>query len=141
MKKSRLIRLSLLAVFLACMLFWHGCSVRYTKQFETLTLDIRANSPSWQRLLSGARLEQSVSEEHATKLLSENSSFVQTIEYLPEYSGIYLVTKQMFPSKEGVLISEAEIEPISRERNTGIEIEHLGSSENLLLYRLHYYWD
>lgn len=141
MKKSRFIRLSLLAVFLVCMLLWHGCSVRYTKQFETLTLDIRANSPSWQRLLSGAISEQSVSEEHAAKLLSENSSFVQTIEYLPEYPGIYLVIKQMFPSKEGVLISEAELEPISRERNTGIEIEYLGSSENLLLYRLHYYWD
>ena len=141
MKKSQLLRLSLLAVFLACMLLWHGCSVRYTKQFETLTIDILANSPSWQRLLSGAISEQSVSEEHATKLLSGNSSFVQTIEYLPEYPGIYLVIKQMFPSKEGVLISEAELEPISRERNTGIEIEYLGSSENLLLYRLHYYWD
>jgi len=141
MKKSRLIRLSLLAVFLACMLFWHGCSVRYTKRFETMTHHILANSSSWQRLLSDAMSEQSVSEEHATKLLSENSGFVQSIEYLPEYPGIYLVAKQMFPSKEGILISEAEIEPISLERNTGIEIEHLGSSENLLLYRLHYYWD
>ena len=141
MKKRRLIRLSLLAVFLVCMLFWYGCSVRYTKQFETLTLDILADSPSWQRILSGAMSERSVSEEHAMKLLSENHSFVQTIEYLPEYSGIYLVTKQIFPSKEGVLVSEVEIEPISRKRNTGIEIEHLGSSENLFFYRLHYYWD
>ena len=141
MKKSQLLRLSLLAVFLACMLFWYGCSVRYSKQFETLTIDILANSPSWKRLLSGAMSEQSISEEYAKKLLSENGSFVKTIEYKPEYSGIYLVTKHIFPSKEGFLISEAEIESIPYERNTGIEIEYLGSSENLLLYRLHYYWD
>lgn len=141
MKKSRLICLLLLAVLLVCIFFWHGCSVRYTKHFETLTFDILTNSQSWQSILSLAMLEQSVSEEYAMNLLSANSSFVETIEYLPEYLGVYLVTKQMFASKEGVLISETKIEPISRKRKTGIEIEHLGSSENLLLYRLHYYWD
>lgn len=141
MKKSRLICLSLIAVFLVCILFWHGYSAYYTKQFETLTRNLFVNSTSWERLLFDATSEQAVSEESAKKLLSENSDFVHEIEYIPEYSGIYLKTQWMFPNVEGILISEVEIEPIPFERNMGIEIEHLGSTENLYLYRLHYYWD
>ena len=85
--------------------------------------------------------EESISEEHARELLSENSIFVRAIEYEPEYSGIYLVTEWMFPSKEGILVSNLEIEYISMERNTGVEIEFMGSADDLFLYRLHYYWD
>ncbi|MBE5766420.1 MAG: hypothetical protein E7335_04520 [Clostridiales bacterium] len=141
MKNSRLIRLSLIFVFEICILLCYGYSVRYTNQFEAITLDILSNSSPWQRLVTDAILEQSVSEEHAAKLLSESNSFVQTIEYLPEYSGIYLVTKQCFPSKEGILISTLDIEPIPLDRNIGKEIELLDSVNGLYLYRLHYYWD
>ena len=141
MKNSRLIRLSLIFFFEICILLCYGYSVRYTNQFEAITLDILSNSSPWQRLVTDAILEQSVSEEHAAKLLSESNSFVQTIEYLPEYSGIYLVTKQWFPSKEGILISTLDIEPIPLDRNIGEEIELLDSVNGLYLYKLYYYWD
>jgi len=106
-----------------------------------MTLDILSNPPSWQRLLSDATIEQSVSEERVRELLSENSNYIRAIDYDSEYSGIYLLTKQMFPSKEGILISALNIEPIPLAHDTGTEIELLGSANGLFLYRLHYYWD
>ena len=141
MKIRRLIRISLIAIFIACVLLYNLHCNRYTKQFEVMTQDILINAHSWQELLVEAVAEKAISEGHTRELLSENSSFVHEIEYEPEYSGIYLVTKWMFPSEEGILISNIDIAPIPHSRNTGTEIEFLGSANELFLYRLHYYWD
>ena len=141
MKSRRLISISLVVTFLICILFYNLHSKCYTKQSETIARDILSNAHSWQELLIEAVVEESISEEHARELLSENSIFVRAIEYEPEYSGIYLVTEWMFPNKEGILVSTLEIEHISLERNAGIEIEFMGSVNDLFLYRLHYYWD
>ena len=141
MKKRRLIYISVLVECMVCMLIYNVYSGWYSKQFEETTLDILSNAYSWQEILSETVAEQSVSEELAKELLSEDCKFIRAIEYDPQYSGIYLITKQMFSSKEGILISTMEIEPVPLERNTGTEIAPIGSSDDFFLYRLHYYWD
>lgn len=141
MKKRRLICISVLVVCMVCMLIYNVHAVWHSKKFEKTVLDILSKADSWQELLLETVTEQSVSEELTKELLSEDRMFIRAIEYKSQYSGIYLVTKRMLPQREGILISSLDIEPISLERNTGTEIEWIGSSDGLFLYRLHYYWD
>ena len=136
-----IIRLSLISILLISMLLWHIFSICYEKQFEKTAFGILSDASSWQMVLSSAGEVQSVSEKRVNELLSENVTSVHSIEYLAEYSGIFLITKNRCPTKEGILISSLSIDPIPLTGNTGTEIELLSSSNGLYLYRLHYYWD
>jgi len=139
---ARLIRsfVSILLV-VACLLSGILWNLRADRKSAELVEMLTADAESWEIFLDESITGGAADTESAEELISGYGRLVQEVEYISEYSGIYLVMHHMFPTKDGLLLSYEEIEAVPMEQNTGECIEALPADTEFSIYRLQYYWD
>lgn len=131
----------IVAIFTLCIIAGYTHHALYAKEFDGMVLDVRKQSKQWESILNAFSASGELNHEHLADLTAAYSAFIKDVEYNEQYSGVYLVTRELFPLKEGLLLTYENIQPIPADGNTGVHIEKLPMSSELFAYRLCFYWD
>lgn len=138
MKNRRFVRLLAATMCMVCLAIIHIHVRQYDRKLLSLAAELQTDSQFWEEQLSSLpTMESAVIQGCLTKF----DGFIKEIGFEPKYPGIYLITKDHFPIKDGILLSLADISPISRDVNTGMAIELLAECSAVRIYRLFHYWD
>ena len=112
-----------------------------TEDVESLVRCIRRDSDQWAAVLDRAAAEGEIPVGSGGDSPVLRNLPVENVEYAEEYSGIFLVVRHLFPSKDGILLTREELPEIPMDRNLGICIERLSETSDFFIYWLRYYWD
>lgn len=137
----KILKFLIVAIFILCIIVGYTNHALYAEEFDDMVLDIQKQSKQWGSILNEFPASGQLNPAEAEALIAPYSGFIKAIEFVEEYSGVYLVTRDFFPLKEGLLLTYDNIQPIPADGNTGISIEKLPMSSEFSAYRLCYYWD
>ena len=129
------------AIFTLCIIAGYTHRALYAEEFDDIVSNIQKQSKQWGSILNEFSASKQLNHEHLADLTAAYSAFIKDVEYNEHYSGVYLVTREFFPLKEGLLLTYENIQSIQADGNTGVRIEKLPMLSELSAYRLCYYWD
>lgn len=137
----KILKFPIVAILILCIIAGYTHHALYADQFDDMLLNIQKQSKQWGSILNEFSASGQLNHEHLADLTAAYSAFIKDIEYNEQYSGIYFVTREFFPLKEGLLLTYENIQSIPADGNTGVRIEKLPMLSEFSAYRLCYYWD
>ena len=137
----KILKFLIVAIFTLCIIAGYTYRALYAEEFDDMVSNIQKQLKQWGSILNEFPASGQLNHEHLADLTAAYSAFIKDIEYNEQYSGIYFVTREFFPLKEGLLLTYENIQSIPADGNTGVSIERLPMSSEFSAYRLCYYWD